>query len=168
MKNVKVLLIVTQLFVVNVLVAQNLSESLGGTKTNFQIVSDTVDLQVSNQIIILRAEGKHYANFIDSFGYGYGYQSFHLEFIAKKNIKAEAFKFVRGQDNKDKLELIFYDSENNVLALKSVPIESVDILSNSTTSDGLFFYSLDLIEIPIILLEKTCKINMIKKVLGKK
>lgn len=160
----KVLLIVIQLFVVNALEAQNLKESLGGIKTNFKIVSDTVDLRVSDQIIILRAEKKSSENSSFGTGWGYGYQSFHLEFIAKKEIKVETFKFKPGRDNESKLELTFYNSENSILASLSVPFDQVDALSNPTTSDRLFFYSIDLINIPVVLLEKTYKINMIKKV----
>jgi len=167
MINKKVLIIVIQLFVVNILVAQNLKESLGGTKTNFQIVSDTVDLKVSDQIIILRAEQKHHGDATFGYGWGYGYQSFHLEFIAKKDIKVETFKFRTGRDNESKLELIFYNSENNILASLSVPFESVDLLSNPTTVDSSFFYSIDLIDIPIVLLEKTYKIGLTKKVASK-
>jgi len=163
MINKKVLIIVIQLFVANILVAQNLNESLGGVKTNFKIVSDTVDLKVSDQIIILKAEQKHYGSPTFGYGWGYGYQSFHLEFIAKKDIRIETFKFRTGRDNESKLELIFYNSENNILASTSVPFESVDLLSNPSTVDNSFFYSIDLIDIPIVLLEKTYKIGLTKK-----
>ncbi len=159
-----VLLISIQLFVVNILGAQDLKESLGGIKTNFKIVSDTVDLCVSDQIIILRAEKKHYGDASSGYGWGYGYQSFHLEFMAKKEIKVETFKFKPSRDNESKLELTFYNSENGILASTSVPFDQVDALSNPTTSDRLFFYSIDLIDIPVVLLEKTSKIDMIKKV----
>jgi hypothetical protein len=98
---------------------------------------------------------------------GYGYQSFHLEFIARKDIKVETFKYSLGRDNRSKLELIFYNSENLIIASSSIPFESVHVLSNTSSSDGLFIYSIDLIDIPIVLLERTHKIDMIKKVSSK-
>ena len=161
-----VLLIALQLFAVNILVAQNLKEALGGVKTNFQIFSDTIDLKVSNQIIILKAEKKHdqYADTYSGYGWGYGYQSFHLEFITKKNIKVDTFRFQKGRANEIKLELVFYDSNNTILASASIPFDQVDVFNNSSKADSPFFYSIDLIDIPIVLLDKTSKIGMIKKV----
>jgi hypothetical protein len=158
------LLIIVFIFSANILGAQNLKESLGGAKTNFQIYSDTVDLKVSDQIIILRAEKQTYSDSNYGTGWGYGYQSFHLEFITKKNIKVENYKFRNGRDNETKLELTFYDMNNGVLATTSFPYDYVDLYNNSSITDSPFFYSIDLIDIPIVLLDKTAKIGMIKKV----
>jgi hypothetical protein len=162
-----ILLITVYIFSVNILGAQNLKESLGGTKTNFQIYSDTVDLKVSDQIIILRTEKQTYSDSNYGTGWGYGYQSFHLEFITKKNIKIENYKYKTGRDNGNKLELIFYDSNNNILATSSFPYYYVDLYNNPSIIDSPFFYSIDLIDIPIVLLDKTAKIGMIKKVAEK-
>lgn len=167
MNSKKVIFIVLLLFVVNVLAAQSLSESLGGVKTHFQMVSDTVDLKVSDQIIILRAERKHYGDSSFGYGWGYGYQSFHLEFITKEEIKVETFNFKVGRDNDSKLELMFYNAENEILAISSVPFEFVDVLSHPSIVDNSFFYSIDLIDIPFVLLEKTYKIGLTKKVSSK-
>ena len=161
------LFIAIQLFVVNILVAQNLKESLGGTKTNFQIFSDTVDLKVSDQIIILKAERNHYTDSSFGTGWGYGYQSFHLEFITKKNIKVETFKFRAGRDNGDKFDLIFYDADKNILGTTTIPSGDVDLFNNPSVVGSPFFYSIDLIDVPIVLLDKTAKIGMIKRVADK-
>ncbi|MGB8491882.1 MAG: hypothetical protein WCE64_12570 [Bacteroidales bacterium] len=163
----KILLIAAYIFSVNILAAQNLKESLGGIKTNFQIYSDTVDLKVSDQIIILRAEKNYYSDSNFGTGWGYGYQSFHLEFITKKNIKIENYKYRTLRDNENKLELIFYDSNNSVLATTSFPYDYVDLFNNSSIKDSPFFYSIDLIDIPVVLLDKTARIGMIKKVAKK-
>ena len=144
--------------------AQDLKESLGGTKTSFRIYSDTVDLKVSDQIIILRAEKQTYSDASFGTGWGYGYQSFHLEFITKKIILIENFKYKAGRDNESKLELIFYDSDNNVLATSVCPYDYVDLFNNPEINDSLYFYSIDLIDIPVVLLDKTASIGMIKKV----
>jgi hypothetical protein len=162
-----ILLITAYVFSVNILGAQNLKDALGGIKTNFQIYSDTVDLKVSDQIIILRAEKNYNSDSNFGTGWGYGYQSFHLEFITKKNIKIENYKYKSGRDNENKLELIFYDSNNSVLATSSFPYNYVDLYNNPSIIDSPFFYSIDLIDIPIVLLDKTAKIGMIKKVASK-
>jgi hypothetical protein len=162
-----ILLISLHIFSANIIGAQNLEESLGGTKTNFQIYSDTVNLKVSDQIIIKRAEKQTYSDSNFGTGWGYGYQSFHLEFITNKNIKIENYKYKAGRDNETKLELIFYDSNNRILATSSLPYYYVDLYNNPSITDSVFFYSIDLIDIPIVLLDKTAKIGMIKKVAEK-
>jgi hypothetical protein len=149
---------------VSILGAQNISESLGAIKTNFRIYSDTIDLKVSDQIIILRAEKQTYSDSNFGTGWGYGYRSFHLEFITKKILKVENYHFRVGRDNENKLQLIFYDSNSSVLATISVPFNYVDLYNNSSITDSPFFYSIDLIDVPVVLLDKTAKINMIKKV----
>lgn len=164
MINRKVFLIVIQLFVVDMLAAQDLNEALGGTKTNFQIFSGTEDLNVSDQMIILKAGKGYEADFSFGYGFGYGYQSFHLEFIAKKYLEVETFKHRIGRNNDSKLELTFYDSNNNILSSTAIPFDDVRVFNNSSIYDGPFFYSIDLIDIPIMLLNETAKINMIKQV----
>ena len=167
MTNKAILLITVQLIVFNVLSAQNIKESLGGVKTNFQIFSDTIDLKVSDQIIILRAEKKTHEDASFGTGWGYGYQSYHLEFITKKNITIKNYRFRAGRDNENKLELMFYDSNNNNLASISIPFDYVDLFNNSSIINSPFFYSIDLIDVPIVLLDKTNKIVMNKMVAKK-
>lgn len=69
-----------------------------------------------------------------------------------------------GRDNGSKLKLIFYDSNNNELASISIPFDYVDLYNNLSIINSPFFYSIDLIDIPIVLLDKTDKIDMIKMV----
>lgn len=162
MKTRLVLFIAVQLFIINILGAQNLKESLGGIKTNFQIYSDTVDLKASDQFIILRTEKKIHTDEVGRFAWAYAYQSYHLEFVTKQNLKVEFFKKEAGKDHGSKLELTFYDSNNNVLTTTTLPYEYVDVFTNTTSMDNPNFYSIDLIDIPVVLLDKTAKINMIK------
>lgn len=166
MKARMALLIVFQLLLFN-LSAQDLEGSLGGVKTNFQIFSDANNLNPTNQIIIQRAEKKSYSDASFGIGWGYGYQSFHLEFVADKNLTEKKFKFKAGRDNEDKLELTFYDSEDVVLATCILDFSAVNLLYNSSSEKSLFFYSIDLIDIPTVLLNKTTKINLTKNIAGK-
>lgn len=161
------LIITISLLVINTLAAQNLKDALGGLKTNFQIFSDSVNLDASDQIIILKADKKSYTDCQCGTGYGYGYQSFHLEFITKKQLVTKNFKFLIGRDNGDKIELVFYDANNNVLASPVFSFDIVDFYNNALIHNSPFFYSVDLVDIPIVLLSKTSKIDLIKKTAGK-
>ena len=157
------LLIMFQLSLFNIS-AQNLENSLGGVKTNFQLFSDTTNLNPTNQIIIRRADKKSAGDVSFGTGWGYGYQSFHFEFISNKNIIEKKYMYKAGRDNDDKLELTFYNSDNVVLATYLLDYSYVDLLYNSSSDRSQYFYSIDLINIPIVLLNETVKINLIKKV----
>ncbi len=162
MKVKSILLIVIQLTVLS-LCAQDLKQSLGGIKTNFQFYSNTLNLEATDQIIIQRAERNTYSDSSFGTGWGYGYQSIHLEFITGKQLVEENFDFKAGRNNKDKIEMSFYDSNNNLLATCTNDFTMVDLFHNSLPKDSPFFYSIDLIDIPIVLLDKTAKINLVKK-----
>lgn len=161
MKIKGIVLIVIQALVFN-LYSQNLSESLGGINTNFQFYSDTIDLKVTDQIIIRRAEKSIGSDFIGdaAAGWGYGYQSFHLEFVARENLKIKYFKHPKARTISDSLELTFYDSNNTVLANY---LSDISIIDSYKVHDSQFLYSIDLIDIPILFLDKTEKINLIVK-----
>lgn len=150
--------------------AQSLSESLGAVKTNFQIFSDNKDLNVTDQFIIKRAEKKSYTRAVydGGYGYGYGYQSLHLEFVTQETYILEEFDHKFVGNNSDKLELTFYDSNDVALATDVSDFSVVDLMYSLPSEKLRFFYSIDLIDIPVILLDKTVKIDLIKLVSDKK
>jgi hypothetical protein len=164
----KLILLIAILSVVFNSNAQNLKESLGGIKTNFQFFSDTTNLKAIDQIIIQRAEKKSSSDSNFGTGWGYGYQSFHIEFITRKHLTVTKFAYKAGRNNNDKLELTFYDCNNIVLASYSADFSIVDLFNNSLSNDSQIFYSIDLIDIPIVLLDKTVKINLTKEISSKK
>lgn len=141
--------------------AQTLSEQLGGVKTTFIIVSDGVDIQASNQVIIERAENETYANSMGDTGegYAYGYQSFHLEFEAEELLQEKKFRYkLRGPNPRMILE--FYDAEGNLLTTLNLAYRDV---TNTTNEEGLstaLFYSVDLKNVPISILDQTVKIDI--------
>lgn len=165
---VKMFLFLIILLTVGISNAQTLGESLGGVKTNFQIFSDTADLKITNQMIIKRAEKKasKYLSNESAYGYGFGYQSFHLEFVTRESYVLE--KVDQNRAYTDKIELTFYDSNDIALATHTLNFSIVDLSYNIQSDEIQFFYSIDLIGIPIVLLDQTAKINFVKKVSDKK
>lgn len=167
MKAIVFLFLVIQLSLFNGS-AQNLENALGGVNTNFQLFSDTTNLNPTNQLIIKRAEKNSSSDASFGTGWGYGYQSFHIEFISDKNLTEKTFKYRAGRDNEDKLELTFYGSNHVVLATCLVHYSVVDLLSHSSADSSRYFYSIDLVDIHIVLLNETIKINLIKRVSDRK
>jgi len=159
-----ILLFTSSLIIMSNLNAQSLTESLGATKTNFKICSNTVDLETLNQIIVQSAEQKY------SSEYGYGYQSFHLEFVSQNKItatKAELFESkellqMASYNSGNKYLMTLYNSNDQVLLTTTIPLSSVDDFTNASMDNRLYFYSIDLIDIPIIVLDWTTKIDILK------
>jgi hypothetical protein len=150
------LAIALQLFVLQILCAQPISESLGGIKTNFEVFTINTDLEVTEQIILLTTERFTYINPQGEAGWGYGYQSFHFEFITKNEIKE-----IQGdKNNRHNYRLSFIDHENVILLAVDLPKSSVNKYHNPDIPNSQFFYSIDLINIPILLLDKTKRIDL--------
>jgi len=169
MKAKTLLFLIIQLSVFNSS-AQSLSEALGAVKTNFQIFSDNKDLNVTDQFIIKRAESEHQRGSISDggYGYGYGYQSLHLEFVTQETYLLQEFDHKLFGNNYDKLVLTFYDPDDIVLATYVSDFSVADLMYNLPSEKVRFFYSIDLIGIPVVLLDKTVKIDLIKLVSDKK
>ena len=160
--NKTIFFIALLLLAYSTLYAQSLSEQMGGIKTHFQLTSMTTDLDVSDQMLILRAENVHQVDATFQAGWGYAYRSYHLEFMAKKELIIQYFHFKPGRDNASKLNLTFYDANKDTLASFPIPFEQVIIYSTTSDKGDLFFYSIDLINIPAILLDKTTAIDMVE------
>lgn len=151
-------LIILQIFIFQIICAQSISESLGGIKTKFEVFSDTIDLKVSDQIVVLAAERRSYISAGDQAGWGYGYQSIHFEFITKKRL----VEIPTVGKNKNKYKLTFSDQDNVILQTIIIPEYSVDMRINPNIGNNRIFYSLDLIDTPVLILDKTKKIDIVK------
>jgi|GEM_PF-6599286 len=165
-----IFLIPLYLLLFSTLHAQSLSEQMGGIKTHFQFYSLITHLNVSDQMLILRAENVHHAvDFTESaFGWGSGYRSFHLEFASEEELNTQTFTYKAGRDNDDKLKLTFYDANKHILASFPIPFERVNMYSGTNDKKDSFFYSIDLINVPLIILDKTAAIDMVKMVASRK
>jgi hypothetical protein len=140
--------------------AQNLSESLGAVKTNFQFYSGAIDLEVSTQFIIKNA-GSYYHTGTwgdGAYGYGAGYESFRLEFVSAKPL------FVARDGRRTVYyKVVFYDSTNVRLGTMKYKVTSMRFLTNQDMLNSPYFYSLDLYDTPISLLERTASINIVEE-----
>lgn len=138
--------------------SQSISEKFGGTRTNFEVFSDTIDLKVTDQIVVLAAERKSYISADGYAGWGYGYQSIHFEFITQTYL----LEFPTSGKKKNTYKLTFSDQDNVVLHTIFIPEYSVVKCSNPNISNSRIFYSIDLINTPILILDKTKRIEIEK------
>jgi len=139
--------------------AQNISSALGCIKTDFQFYSDTIDLDVTSQFILKNAgifkesRSSEYTGGGWGYGYGGGYESYHLEFITDKDLSTRVNKSVNY-----KYEISFVDSINVILATITFDDDKVLHYSNRLIKNPPNFYSFDLINTPVSVLDRTRKI----------
>jgi len=153
-------------FTFNGLLAQTLSEKLGAIPTDFTIISGEDTLEVNKQVIIKRAkfnkEKKVSFDEYDSYGYGYGlgygYQSFHLEFTSEEKIARET---IYNGNRQPKWICTFhcYDKDGKQILEKFVPSDRLKQIYNSPSATS-FIYSLNLVGIPIVVLDNTTTIHI--------
>ena len=163
MRKIKITLLVIATLLCGSLSAQNISDALGAVKTSFEFYSDTTNLDVTSQFLIKRGatfkkskthKGRDYER---DWGYGYGYaagyESYHLEFVTVKDlsIKKERWATTR-------YEVKFVDSDKTILANATLKDDKVSHYSNPSITGTPIFYSFDLINIPIPVLDKTSSI----------
>lgn len=142
------------------LLAQSISEQLGGIRADFLITSDTLILSTDQQILIQRAEAKYnqYINASGSYGagYGYGYQSFHLEFIAKKPIS-----IIRANGKKRTYYLLqFFDKNEELISSFELSNAMINFTPNKGSKAWSYIYSIDLKDVPIVVLDGTHQLKI--------
>lgn len=145
------------------LYSQSIIEKIGGVTTNFEFSSDSVDLRIIDQAIIQRGyfdfkfdQDKSVINsYANAYGYGFGLQTFHLEFITTSEIKQIVAYETKPIQAKYNIKL--YDDKNTII----VEFEVLYRESKATPKiSGMSSYSINLNRIPIILFNKTKKIDI--------
>lgn len=140
----------------NLSYSQSITEKLGSIKTDFYIYIDSTELTILNQIIIKRGQSKSdYGNCNsdnESYGYAYGVETFHLEFICKENFKIKS----NNPFNRSKRRIEFYNEWNELIISKS--ISNIERISEK---EDMNILSIDLKNIPIVILDyiQTIKIK---------
>ena len=127
-------------------------------QTNFEFFSGKTDLNVTHQFII--KNGGVFYNFSNisgsSYGYGGGYESFHLEFETSQNLSNEI-----DRDSYSAYKITFTDSIYRILAVIPFDEYKVVFYSNPDIPDSPVFYSVDLIDVPLSILDQTKKIYIV-------
>jgi len=154
--------------------AQSITEQLGGTRVDLLITSDTITLTTKEQVLIQRAEAKsehhinttnniNYTNFnnattTQTYAYGYGYQSLHLEFIAENHVQVKR----KSAKKRTFYTFEFFDNNGELIIKKELSPSKVNMTANKGSKAWTYIYSIDLKDIPLVVLDKTHQINIIK------
>ena len=139
--------------------AQSIIEKLDGVKTDFVFTTDSIEIQIIDQAIIQRGffDYNVRTNSSSSYGhaYGFGLQAYHLEFITTSDLKT--FEKFKKKAVKAIYDIKLYD-ENDTLLLNFKVAYSKSKASNKTS--GITSYSINLLQIPIIIFDKVKTIDV--------
>jgi hypothetical protein len=165
-KNNLVLVLLTSLSLASN--AQSISEKLGGVATSFTIKSDTTLLNQERQIILQRGVAHSYADYESSlegytygYGYGYGYQSYHIEFVSTEKIQ-ELENRKRRKNSSYTYYLIFINKDSNRVHTQTIYEKDVKMIAGESGKETVYAYSINLADIPLILLDSVTEINIVK------
>lgn len=153
------IILLLQIFVIGNLSAQKLSEKLNVVKTNFTLTFNGENLQPTNQFIAKKARYDYNYGSIEEggYGYGYGYESYFFEFATFNQVGIPYFSFWKGSKS---YILKFYDNFNQLIGSVERTIKHVKIVRNEIDKNTPTFFSIDLVDIPLILLDETEHIDI--------
>lgn len=141
------------------LTSQTLMEEIGGVRTNFTIVSDTLWLDTDEQFLIKRATKEiNLEEFDDgTLQRSEAYESYHLEFILPGKIQT-----IRKIGKSREYYFLEFFTDGDQLIL-SVELQPKEIKSTTNWKDTeLVAYSINLQQVPLVILDRTLKLNFVK------
>lgn len=137
---------------------QTLSESFGAQQTSFRITSDTLDLTPLTQQVVKRGQANWGLGNSEA-AYGYGYESLHLEFQTAKRILTQD-RFNQPYRKRWFLEVELLDPRGEQLARLELNTKNLREVWNEEQTR--YTYLLDLKNIPLLLLDQTERINLLR------
>ncbi len=160
-------------FALGTIQGQAILQRLGGIRTGFAIASDTVDFKVVDQALIQRAVREQQIGMqpawdgVASYGYGLGYRSLHLEFIAADDILTRRISTTK-MEPRSYYGLSLYDEADNILANIELQLSAIQILEVFYEQQRSLLYSINLRSVPVLLLDRATKIKLVRMVITKK
>ncbi|TRX66165.1 hypothetical protein [Carboxylicivirga sp. M1479] len=139
--------------------SQSLLEKVGAIKTNYIFTSANIQLPVQSQLMVKRGHSRYnyYSGVEDGYGYGYGMETWWLELISTSGISEKKVK-VKGRP-KNYYQFNLYDAQGQALLVTRLELNDVKHVSNGST---LISYSINLNNVPVILLDKAHEIRIDK------
>lgn len=160
--------------------AQSIADQMGAIKTDFNITSLNENLGITDQCLISRPEshlGKEVdiSSAFDVIDYSYftsNYESYHLDFISNKPIRrSDLFLTKIIYDKypiKEGVQLTFLDKEGNTILRCFLANDRLKLTRDWLSNEDVpYYYSVDLIDVPELVLDKTSCIDIITFAVGK-
>lgn len=142
--------------------AQSLSEQMGGVNSTFELYSGDSTLELFSQVLIQRAIAKQQVRQDEnhSYGLGLGYVSWHLEFVSKTKIGSRP----RSREERSKnyrYAIEFINRTGDKLLSTYLTLDRMRMWEGTVTNEPIYTYSLDLITLPLLILDNTKSVNIV-------
>jgi hypothetical protein len=140
--------------------SQSLVAQVDGIETSIKVTNQDTLISKGAVILLQRAESTHEEKYSQEFnrvnqvgysygyGYGYAYRSWHLEFVGATDLSS----------TKGRHKLSFYDASNTLIGVFLCLEGEIDVIDGR--AKAIFFYSIDLKAVPILLLEQADRVNI--------
>ena len=160
----KIIIAITFFLSLSCVNAQTLTENMGALSCDFEFSSNGNKLQVEKQQLIERARARKEVSTTanESYGLGYAYTEWHLEFILESEIGWRKKTDMETVDHRSKYCIQFLDSNHVVLLKQYLGLDNIIEWHGGTTEEPIHIYSLNLINTPFIILEDVTSIEIVK------
>ena len=142
---------------------QSITEKLGGVITGYTIKSDSILLNHDRQVIIQR--GAHHIksnNALTGGKFGYGFQSFYLEFTSNKEFQIHKNSNFLGVLDDPYYSISLIDKSGTIY--QDIILSNADILihKGKNGDEAFYAYSINLNKIPLVELDSLIEINILR------
>jgi hypothetical protein len=136
--------------------SQNLSQQLGAIPTQFEFTTSAEPLEITQQQIVKRAG--RISNSSTESAYGAGYETYRLEIQLPFDIPLMRAKLFDGNSG---YHLLFHSADGEILGFVRLNSSEVQRIRNNKFLDSTVnFYSFDLLNVPLLILDQTSRIDI--------
>lgn len=144
-------------------VAQTLTDQMGAIDCNYTIHSGQYSLDLVKQTLVERATAVARKSEIEneSYGYAYAYTEWHLEFVSKNPIKSRKREADEDKSARQKYKLTFLNQAGDELLTTYIGQDKLQLWKGKSAGSVIYTYSLNFVNIPLVLLDNVSAINII-------
>lgn len=143
--------------------AQTLTENMGALSCDFEFSSNGNKLQVEKQQLIERVRAKKEVSTTEneSYGLGYAYTEWQLEFVLKSEFATRRSNELENADHRSKYCIQFLDSNGVILLKTYLAKEILTYWKAGTDAEPTHIYSLNMVSFPFVILDEVSLIEIV-------
>ncbi|MDG1334082.1 MAG: hypothetical protein P8P74_17230 [Crocinitomicaceae bacterium] len=144
--------------------AQSISDQVGGVSCSYELYSDGDTLDVIKQLLIQRPTARSGVSDIEnqSYGYGYAYSSWCLEFVTNTGISTRNRNNLERRNRRGKYNVTFKNRAGGMLFSQYMGRDKVRLWKGKIHTGVVYTYSLNLIDVPLIVLDNVASIDIVR------
>ena len=159
----KMLIAITLFLSLSCVNAQTLTENMGALSCAFEFSSNGNKLEVKKQLLTERVKAKKEVSTTEneSYGLGYAYTEWHLEFVLKSQIGWRKKTEMETVEHRSKYCVQLFDSNGATLLKTYLAIEILSYWKGGTDAEPTHIYSLNMVSFPFVILDDVASIDIV-------